>query len=126
MGAMTHRLALTAFMLLALAAPASAGTYPISGKWGQSASTEKTPIDCSKLRVISFDGDQRTDSQSGVPAYRNRTVQSAGGGQYRVVDEFSTGQVGNAKMNYSLRVIDPETVEMLLEKGGKVRLRRCK
>ena len=43
-----------------------AGTYPVSGRWGQSTSTEKGPIDCSKLRVISFSGNQRTDSNSGA------------------------------------------------------------
>ncbi len=113
-------------ILAALAAPAFAGNYPVSGKWGQSASTDKKPIDCSTLRVIAFNGDQRTDSKGGVPAYRNRTVQAAGSGQYRVVDEFTTGQIGNAKMNYTLRVVDGDTVEMMLEKGGTVRLRKCK
>ncbi|MDO8878182.1 MAG: hypothetical protein Q8M24_26350 [Pseudolabrys sp.] len=122
----TRRIALIAFTLLALAAPAAAGNYPIDGKWGLSASTEKKPIDCSKLRVIAFNGSQRTDSQGGVPAYRNRTVEASGGGQYRVVDEFTTGQIGNAKANYTLRVVDADTVEMKLEKGGTLRLRKCK
>ena len=119
-------IALSALALAALTAPAGAGTYPVSGKWGQSASTEKKPIDCGKLRVIAFNGSQRTDSKGGVPAYRNRTVESAGAGQYRVVDEFTTGQIGNAKMNYTLRVVDADTVEMILEKGGTLRLRKCK
>ena len=118
-------LILTAF-LAALAMPAMAGSYPLSGKWGQSASTEKKPIDCGNLRVIAFNGSQRTDSKGGVPAYRNRSVEAAGGGQYRVVDEFTTGQIGNAKMNYTLRVVDADTAEMNLEKGGTVRLRKCK
>jgi hypothetical protein len=122
----TCRLTITALTLLALAAPAAAGTYPVAGKWGQSASTAKDPIDCGKLRVIAFNGSQRTDSQGGVPAYRNRTVESTGDGQYRVVDEFTTGQIGNAKMNYTMRVVDAETIEMHLEKGGTVRLRKCK
>lgn len=123
---MMKRLAFSTLVLTALATPAAAGNYPIDGKWGQSASTEKKPIDCSKLRVIAFNGNQRTDSQGGVPAYRNRTVESAGSGQYRVVDEFTTGQIGNAKANYTLRVVDADTVEMKLEKGGTVRLRKCK
>ncbi len=122
----TRRLACTAVTLLALTAPAVAGTYPVAGKWGQSASTEKAPIDCGKLRVIVFNGSQRTDSRGGVPAYRNRTVESAGGGQYRVVDEFTTGQIGNAKVNYTLRIVNADTVEMNLEKGGTLRLRKCK
>lgn len=117
---------LAALACMALTASAFAGTYPIDGKWGQSASTEKKPIDCGNLRVIAFNGGQRTDSRGGVPAYRNRTVESTGGGQYRVVDEFTTGQIGNAKMNYTLRVVDANTVEMNLEKGGTLRLRKCK
>ena len=108
------------------AAPAFAGSYPVSGRWGQSASSEKGPVDCGRLRVIAFNGDQRTDSKGGVPAYRNRTVQSSGSGQFRVVDEFTTGQIGNAKMNYTLRVVDAETLELHLEKGGTLRLRKCK
>lgn len=115
-----------AFGALVLAAPALAGTYPVDGKWGQSASTEKKPIDCGKLRVIAFNGGQRTDSRGGVPAYRNRSIDSTGGGLYRVVDEFTTGQIGNAKMNYTLRIVDTDTVEMILEKGGTLRLRKCK
>ena len=110
----------------ALATPANAGTYPVSGRWGQTASTEKAPVDCGKLRVIAFNGNQRTDSKGGVPAYRNRTVDAAGAGQYRVVDEFTTGQIGNAHVNYTLRVVDADTLEMNLEKGGTLRLRKCK
>jgi hypothetical protein len=122
-----HHLVFSMLILsAALAAPALAGTYPLSGRWGESASTEKAPIDCGKLRVIAFNGSQRTDSRGGVPAYRNRTVTSAGSGQHRVVDEFTTGQIGNAKMNYTLRLVDADTVEMILEKGGTVRLRKCK
>ncbi len=122
----TCHLACSALLLAALAAPAVAGTYPVDGKWGQSASSEKAPVDCGKLRVIAFNGDQRTDSKGGVPAYRNRTVQAAGAGQFRVVDEFTTGQIRNAKVNYTLRVVDADTLEMMLEKGGTLRLRKCK
>jgi hypothetical protein len=111
---------------VALATPALAATYPVSGKWGQSASTEKNAVDCSKLRVIAFKGDQRTDSQGGVPAYRNRSVTAAGAGQFSVTDEFTTGQIANAKANYTLRIVDGDTLEMKLEKGGTVRLRKCK
>ena len=109
-----------------LALPAQAGSYPVDGKWGQSASAEKGPIDCGKLRVIAFNGGQRTDSGGGVPAYRNRTVQSSGAGQFRVVDEFSTGQIGNAHVNYTLRLVNADTLELHLEKGGTLRLRKCK
>lgn len=119
-------IAALAYSAAALATPAHAGTYPVAGRWGQTASTEKAPIDCGKLRVIAFNGSQRTDSKGGVPAYRNRTVEPSGTGQYRVVDEFTTGQIGNAHVNYTLRVVDADTLEMNLEKGGTLRLRKCK
>ena len=70
---------LSAMVLAALAAPAlAAALYPVSGKWGQSTSAEPGPIDCAKLRVIEFKGDQRTDSKGGVPAYRIRSVTAEG------------------------------------------------
>ncbi len=125
---MKHIPALTALAcaVLMLAPPAQAGNYPVSGKWGQTASAEKGPVDCSKLRVVAFSGSQRTDSKGGVPAYRNRSVENTGAGQFRVVDEFTTGQIGNAHVNYALRAIDADTLEMTMEKGGTLRLRKCK
>jgi hypothetical protein len=117
---------LSAIALAALAVPALAGTYPVSGKWGQSASTEKGPIDCGKLRVIAFNGDQRTDSKGGVPAYRNKSVTPDGPARYRVVDEFTTGQIGNAHVNYTLRQVDDDHLELNMQPGGMLKLQRCK
>jgi hypothetical protein len=56
----------------------AAQVYPVEGRWGQSTSTEKGAIDCAGIRVIEFNGDQRTDSNGGVPAYRNQSVISEG------------------------------------------------
>ena len=117
--------ALVAMFLAALAAPATAGSYPVSGKWGQTSTSEKGPVDCSKLRVIAFNGDTRTDSNGGVPAYRNRSV-SADGTNYRVVDEFTTGQVRNGTMKYTLRQVDADHIEMNMQPGGMLKLQRCK
>jgi len=36
----------------------------------QSESSEQGAIDCTNKRVIEITGNQRTDSNSGVPAYR--------------------------------------------------------
>ena len=69
---------LSALLIGALAHPAFAGTYPVSGRWGQSASPVKGAIDFSSKRVIAFEGDQRTDSSGGVPAYRNKSVTRIG------------------------------------------------
>lgn len=107
-------------------APAFADSYPLSGRWGVSASTEKGPIDCARLRVIDFNGNTRTDSNGGVPAYRNRTVQSVGTRDFRITDEFSTGQISNAKANFTLKIVDTDRAEMNQQPGGLLKLRRCK
>ena len=120
------RTILAALVLTALAAPALADIYPVSGRWGESTSSEKGPIDCSRLRVISFNGDTRTDSKGGVPAYRNVSVTSYGSSGWRVIDIFTTGQIRNGTVSYTLVRSDPEHVVLNLEKGGSIKLRRCK
>ena len=109
-----------------LAGPALADSYPVSGKWGVSTSTDKGPVDCQKLRILSFNGDQRTDTGGGVPAFRNRTLAPLGGGSYRVQDVFTTGQISNAHVDYTLRQIDGDHLELNLDKGGLLKLRKCK
>jgi hypothetical protein len=112
-------------LVLSGSAAAYAADYPVSGKWGQSNSSEKGPIDCSRLRVISFNGNQRTDSNGGVPAYRLKSI-SADGTRFRVIDEFTTGQIANARMSYTLSQIDADHIEMNLQQGGSLKLQRCK
>lgn len=121
-----QQMILTAMLLLALSAPTFAASYPVSGKWGQSASSEKGAIDCSKLRVIAFNGDTRTDSKGGVPAFRNKSITPEAPGRYRVVDEFTTGQIRNGHINYTLRQVDADHIEMNMQQGGMLKLQRCK
>jgi len=109
----------------ALATPATAATYPVSGRWGQSTGTTKGAIDCTGKRVVAFDGDQRTDSGGGVPTYRNQSVTPAGSAQYRIVDVFSTGQISDAKASYTLRLIDDDHIELRMQ-NGTLKLQRCK
>jgi hypothetical protein len=116
---------LTALLVTALAAPALAQSYPVSGRWGESTTSEKGPIDCTDRRVIEFSGDQRTDSTGGVPAYRNKTVQSAGPSNYRIVDEFSNAQVSAGQSEYTLRKIDSNHI-VIDQSGIAVNLRRCR
>jgi|GEM_PF-627033 hypothetical protein len=111
---------------LLLAVPALAQVYPVVGKWGQSSSTEKGTIDCTGKRVIEFNGDQRTDSNGGVPAYRNQSVTPEGLSTYRIVDEFSTGQISAGHTSYALRKIDADHIEMNMQEGGSLKLQRCK
>jgi hypothetical protein len=117
---------LTAILTAALAAPALAATYPVSGKWGQSASSTKGAIECHGRRVISFNGNQRTDSTGGVRAFRNRSVTADGPSQYRIVDEFSNGQISDAHTSYTIHVVDNDHITLQLEQGGTLTLQRCK
>jgi hypothetical protein len=124
--AMKRHVVIGLIACLTAAAPALADTYPVSGKWGVSASTDKGPVDCSKLRVITFNGDQRTDSGGGVPAFRNRFVHPDNATRFRVEDEFTTGQIANAHVDYTLHQVDGDHLDMNLERGGLLKLRKCK
>jgi hypothetical protein len=119
---------LTAILTAALATPAFAqsSSYPISGKWGQSSGDSKGAIDCAGKRVMSFEGNQRTDTGGGVPAYRNRSVTTDGSSQYRVVDEFTNGMISDGHTSYKLRKLDNDHVEMQMQSGGTLKLQRCK
>ena len=117
----------SAAFLSVLAMPAQAQVYPVQGKWGQSASSEKGTIDCThNKRIIEFIGNQRTDSDGGVPSYRNQSVQSEGPSTYRVVDEFSTGQISTGHTAYGLRKIDADHIEINMQDGSSLKLQRCK
>jgi hypothetical protein len=114
---------LPAMLLCALVTPALADNYPVTGAWGQSTSSEKGAIDCAGKRVITFNGNQRTDSNGGVPAYRNRSV-TGSGSSHSVVDLFSNGQVNDAQTTYTLRQVDPDHIEMTMQ-SGSLKLQRC-
>ena len=121
-----QKMVLTAMLVVALAAPTFAAGYPVTGRWGQSTSTEKGAIDCGQLRVIEFKGDQRTDSKGGVPAYRLRTITEESATRFRVTDEFSTGQINNAHVDYTLQKVDADHIELNMQPGGVLKLQRCK
>jgi hypothetical protein len=120
------RALLVAVSLAVLCGPAPADTYPVSGRWGASTSSDKGPIDCSGKRVIAFNGNQRTDSKGGVPAYRNKSVTADGASRWRVEDIFTTGQISNAHTAYTLQQVDDDHIVMDLQPGGSVKLQRCK
>ena len=119
------RRTILAAILLVLAAPALAANYPVAGRWGIGAPPSKDRIDCSKLRVIAFNGNTRTDSKGGVPAYRNVSVTPQGVGNYRIVDQFTTGQIANAHVTYMLRQVDATHVEMT-QNGATLKLQQCR
>jgi hypothetical protein len=115
---------LSAMVLGTLAAPALADSYPVSGAWGQSTSSATGAIDCAGIRVINFNGNQRTDSKSGVPAFRNKSVTPTGSSSYRIVDQFTTGQISSATVQYTLRQVDADHIEMNGQTGS-LKLQRC-
>jgi hypothetical protein len=123
MNAKTAALILAA---LCVSAPALAASYPVSGRYGESKTSENGAVDCAKLRVIAFNGNQRTDSHGGVPAYRNVSVTPDGTKAFRVVDEFTNGQVRQGRVNYTLQEIDADRIELRLQVGGTIKLQRCK
>jgi hypothetical protein len=114
---------LTATALAALPQATWAQSYPISGKWTyENPSAEGPARDCGQ-RYMTFQGVQRFDTGGGVPSYRNISVDDIGDDTYRIVDEFSTGQI-DARSDYTLRKIDTDHVVIQLA-GHTIPLRRC-
>jgi hypothetical protein len=124
--AMTHRLLLTFALIAISSAPALADSYPVSGRFGVVPSFTDKPLDCAGKRIVAFNGNQRTDSKGGVPAYRNRSVEPAGASRWKVVDIFTTGQISNAQAIYTLHAINDQHVEMAMQPGGALKLQKCK
>jgi hypothetical protein len=114
------------FVLLAscFASPALAESYPVSGRWGQSSEEKPGAVDCAGKRVIRFEGERRFDSGGGVPQYRLRDISRQSEMAFRVTEEFATGQI-NARMNYTLRQVDSDRVELVMTRGGTLKLKRC-
>lgn len=119
------RKTILAIAFTTLAAPAFAASYPVSGAYGESKTGGKDKVDCRKVRVIDFRGQERTDTAGGVPAYRNVSV-TAQGGSFKIVDEFSNGQVNRGKVTYTLRKVGDDRIELALDKGGTLKLQKCK
>jgi hypothetical protein len=121
-----RRIALSLVVLGALAAPALADSYPVSGRFGESTNGQKGAIDCTGKRVIEFSGNQRRDSDGGVPAYRNRSVSPRGPSRWHVTDAFSNGQVSDGHTDYTLQQTDADRIELQPDQGGTIKLQRCK
>ena len=113
-------------LLACAATPALADTYPVSGRFGVVPGFTDKPPDCNGKRTIAFNGDQRTDSKGGVPAYRNKSVQNAGASAWKVVDVFTTGQISNAQAISTLHAVKDGRLQMTMQPGGSLKLQRCK
>ena len=102
---------------------AVAQSYPVTGKWTYEDTGGEGPArDCGK-RYMDFQGERRFDTGGGVPDYRNRTV-TGDGDSYRLTDEFNTGQV-RARVDYNIRRVDNDRIEMQLPYNKTIKLRRC-
>ena len=102
---------------------AVAGSYPVSGKWTyENAGGEGPAAECG-TRYMEFVGERRFDKGGGVPDYRNLSV-SRSGAEYRLVDEFNTGQI-RARLDYTMRLVDSDHIELKLPQGKIIALRRC-
>lgn len=121
-----RRFILAGGLAAALAAPALADSYPVAGNFAVGTFPQPGVIDCGDNRVVAFLGVERTDSGGGVPGYRNNWVRQEGERRYRVADWFSNGQVRNGQVFYELRVLDENHIAMILDRGGTLRLQRCR
>lgn len=116
----------TALLAGLFATPALAASYPVQGRWGESTSLDKEPIDCAGRHVIAFRGERRFDSRGGVPDLRAIAVEARSDDSYRIVEEFRTGQI-NARNRLTLRVMtDPDRIALAPQRGPTLTLRKCK
>jgi hypothetical protein len=118
------KFAFALFVASLVATPALALSYPVQGRYGLSDEIAPGPIDCSGKRVIRFEEVRRFDSGGGVPDYRMIELLHEGNTAFKITEEFHTGQI-RAQHQYLLRLIDSERIELALERGGTLRLRRC-
>jgi hypothetical protein len=102
---------------------AVAQSYPVTGKWTYDDTGGEGPAkECGK-RYMDFRGERRFDTGGGVPDYRNRSI-TQDGDNYSLVDEFNTGQI-SARLNYNIRRVDNDRIELKLPANKTVKLRRC-
>lgn len=118
------KLILVSLALACLATPALALSYPVQGRYGLSNKTAPGPIDCTGKRVIDFASERRFDSGGGVPDFRAINVVRNGNTAFRITEEFHTGQI-RAQNKMTLRLVDPDRVELALARGGTLKLKRC-
>ena len=102
---------------------AVAQSYPVTGKWTYDDTGGEGPAkECGK-RYMDFRGERRFDTGGGVPDYRNRSI-TQDGDNYSLVDEFNTGQI-SARLNYNIRRVDNDRIELKLPANKTIKLRRC-
>jgi hypothetical protein len=104
---------------------APAASYPVTGRWTYDHALESGPAKNCGTRKMEFLGARRLDSVGGVPEYRNLSVSPTSPSSFQVVDEFFTVQI-RGRMEFTLRIVDPDHIEIHLVRAGKTfTLRRC-
>jgi hypothetical protein len=107
-----------------LASPAFASAYPIAGKWTNDHAVAAGPAKTCRTSYMEFHDTHRFDSAGGIREYRNVSVSGAPP-VWRIVDQFFAVQI-RGRVSYTLRLIDPDHVELQLGDSGKrIKLRRC-
>lgn len=119
------RIWFAAVIALASITPAIAAGYPVGGIWTYDYSPAKGPAAICNEPQMSFAGERRFDGGSGAPDYRNISVTTDGPGRYKVVDQVYNGQV-RGHVDYTLRIIDADHIELAFSLGGETLLRRCR
>lgn len=114
---------LCAAACLVIPAAAFADSYPVTGKWTYENATGDGPAkECGK-RYTDFQGTRRLDKGGSVPDYRNLNAEKSGSNEYKLTDEFFTGQI-RGRVSYTLQKRDDNHMEMRMA-GKTFQLRRC-
>ena len=102
---------------------AEAQSYPVTGKWTYEDTGGDGPArDCGK-RYMDFQGERRFDTGGYVRDYRNHSA-TQDGDEYKLQDDFYNGAI-RGRMNYNIRRVDNDRIELRTQQGSTVRLRRC-
>jgi hypothetical protein len=117
------RIALVALAGMPAGLASAQSAYPISGTWTYENPSGEGPAEDCGQRYMTFQSPERFDTGGGVPNFRNVSVQDNGGDEYRIVDEFATGQI-RARANYTLRILNGDHI-VIRTSGNTIRLRRC-
>lgn len=102
---------------------AVAQSYPVTGKWSYEDNGGDGPAQDCGSRYMDFQGERRFDTGGYVRDYRNHSSTSDGD-EYKLQDDFFNGAI-RGRMNYNIRRVDNDRIELRTQQGNTVRLRRC-
>jgi hypothetical protein len=115
---------LAALAVVLAAGAAYADVFPVSGKFTYDNAEEPGPAAHCGSRTMRFEGDRRFDTVGGASDLHNVSVVQSGLQSYQVVDEFFNAMI-RGRVYYTLSVLDPDHIQIKLDAGGTILLRRC-